>query len=364
MRVHSFNPFLKGSLIGLGLLVCCVSGAAFASEAGSSYLVSYAEEAATQPQTSESVCCPSACGNDCCGPKWVFGAEASFLAPIQGDRPMAFRTYTGSTVSDEFTPNDSKPDGLVATPRIWLGVEGEKWGALVRYWNMEESAGVYTPGNVYSSNFISNCFRAQTLDLEATRRFCWRNTNNIFSAGLRYAELDERTTQSVVDAMSATDFYSGYTYARHHFGGVGFTTGLQGLKPINDCGLNLFYNVRGSWLFNGANTANVVETHTAYGGGDGYGGATNGAATSGCNGDLFIGELQLGTQWNFALCERCNDAFFRIALEYQYWDTSNTGYVEAGSRTASTGYAATSTASSGDTHVSMVGFLLGAGFNY
>ena len=39
--------------------------------------------------------------------------------------------------------------------------------------------------------------------------------------------------------------------------------------------------------------------------------------------DLFIGEVQAGIEWDFAL--RClpAKAFFRTAFEYQYWDGSS-----------------------------------------
>ena len=371
MRVHLFYRFIMGASVALALSFVLSSGILVAEETNNSYLTSYsfAEEAAAtpaQPSVAPSTCqsnCQSNCGDPCCGPKWVFGAEAVWLAPIRGDRDLTFQTARSDVAVDQFYP-DAKADGLVATPRVWLGIQGEKWGLVTRYWRMEEGTSIYTPGNAFSSYIASDCFKAETFDIELTRRACLRGWDTVVSGGLRYAELDQRTNLSVVDALAETDILSGSAYVRNHFGGVGFTGALQGIKPINDCGLNLFYVARGSWLVNGADAVNTVETSATYGGGSGFATSRNGAATTGCDGNLFIGELQLGTQWNFALCERCNDAFFRIALEYQYWDTGDTGSAASISTASGGATSAAAEALSGNTHLSLVGFLLGAGFNY
>ena len=39
------------------------------------------------------------------------------------------------------------------------------------------------------------------------------------------------------------------------------------------------------------------------------------------NADLFIGEVEAGVQWNAPLKCVPADAFFRVALDYQYWGT-------------------------------------------
>ena len=45
----------------------------------------------------------------------------------------------------------------------------------------------------------------------------------------------------------------------------------------------------------------------------------NGAYTT-IDDTLFIGEIQLGLEWNYGLCCLPANAFFRMALEYQRWD--------------------------------------------
>ena len=83
--------------------------------------------------------------------------------------------------------------------------------------------------------------------------------------------------------------------------------------------------------------------------------------------DLFIGEIQVGIEWDFAL--RCLPAraFFRTAFEYQYWDAS-TGLAASGSFAGlSTGgdtYQATTGSSAPGLIVDFVGLSIGTGFTW
>ena len=89
-------------------------------------------------------------------------------------------------------------------------------------------------------------------------------------------------------------------------------------------------------------------------------------AVADSNANLFIGELQVGGQWNLALkCVPAN-AFVRVAFEYQYWCTSNGGFAGAYSYAGPTGgpvgFAAGQ--ANGDTHVNLVGFNIGTGLTW
>ena len=84
---------------------------------------------------------------------------------------------------------------------------------------------------------------------------------------------------------------------RNEFSGVGPTVGLIGYKPLPCRNFSLFYNVRGSILWdNGA--VNEVQTRANYLGG----GASGDYARTQADASMFIGEIQVGTQWNFELC--------------------------------------------------------------
>jgi hypothetical protein len=83
--------------------------------------------------------------------------------------------------------------------------------------------------------------------------------------------------------------------------------------------------------------------------------------------DLFIGEIQVGIEWDFAL--RClpAKAFFRTAFEYQYWDAS-TGSAASGSFARvdvnSNTYQATTGSSAPGLIVDFVGLSVGTGFTW
>jgi hypothetical protein len=90
------------------------------------------------------------------------------------------------------------------------------------------------------------------------------------------------------------------------------------------------------------------------------------SAIASSDASLFIGEIQVGGQWNLPLkCVPAN-AFVRLAFEYQYWGTSNGGYATCFSAAGPLGGtgAIANGASSGDTHIQMVGFNIGTGLTW
>jgi hypothetical protein len=58
-------------------------------------------------------------------------------------------------------------------------------------------------------------------------------------------------------------------------------------------------------------------------------GSVNGASTA-VDDNLFIGEIQLGLEWDYALRCMPANAFCRVAVEYQRW-SGGMGYSEANS---------------------------------
>ncbi len=325
--------------------------------------VSYADpskETAPAPVANDSIAGYSNSSN--C-PHWVVGTEVVWLAPCQSDRAVTFNTYVSSTPASSYTSGAAGLDGLYATPRIWLGYQGETWGAVVRYWRMSEGKGYVDLDTFPSANgyYANNFFKAETADVELTRKFCWRDTKNILSFGLRYAELAQTDSVSVTELVGS-DIYSGAAFSRSEFSGVGPTIALTGWKPMDECGhLHFFYSARGSFLWDD-DAFNGVETRASYVGSPAAAGI-NGAVASGA-GDMFIGELQLGAQWNFELVRNRADAFFRFAFEYQYWDTNNTGAAISATTLTTASRNVLASAHSGDSQTSLVGFSVGTGFTW
>ncbi len=303
-------------------------------------------------------CCP--CGN------WILDIEAPWLSPQAQDRPLAgYRIVDGDTiVSDD---HGGVVGGLFITPRIALGYQGECWGVQARYWRMNENSRSLVPSTEtdLTGNTVDNLFKAETVDIEGTRLFCWGDTTNQLAFGVRYAQLEQATNLSVVRETGAgptLQVFSGNAFSRNEFSGIGPTLGLMGYKPLPCRNFSLFYNVRGSLLWDDG-AVNEVQTRASNLGS----GASADYARSQANATMFIGEIQLGTQWNFQLCHNCADAFVRLAIEYQYWTTSDTGFVLSDSYapdplyTDNYGHA---TASSGATDVNLIGFTVATGFTW
>ena len=309
------------------------------------------------------------CGSNacCCDGHWILDIEAAWLSPQPLSRPVAsYRIVDGArTISDD---NGGVVGGLFITPRIALGYQGECWGVQARYWRMNEDNERLTPSTLTSltGQSIDSLFKAETFDIEATRMLCWRDTTNQLAFGLRYAQLEQATNLAVVRETGTPgvdlQVFSGNALSRNEFSGIGPTLGLAGIKPLPCRNFSLFYNVRGSFLWDN-DAVDEVQTRASNlgNGASGDYGRTQADAT------MFIGEIQLGTQWNFQLCHSCADAFVRLAVEYQYWSTSHTGRVLTDSYapdplyTDNFGHAS---ASAGSARVDLIGFTVATGITW
>lgn len=238
--------------------------------------------------------------------------------------------------------------------------------ALLEDGRRYRSPGTGIGRDIFDTTAACGLFRAETLDLEATRLFCWRDWTNQFAFGVRYAQLDEATGSSATRVVDDVIF-SGSSFARNEFSGTGLTAALSGYKPLNCRNFCLYYSARGSFLWDG-NALSMAQTQSSVITPDlALAGTDNGAIARG-DGTMFIGELQVGTQWNFELCRGCADAFVRVALEYQYWNTQNTGGARsfsdafvASPETTITGHAF---ARSGEARTDLIGFTVATGFTW
>jgi hypothetical protein len=135
------------------------------------------------------------------------------------------------------------------------------------------------------------------------------------------------------------------------------TSAFYGYKPVC-CDFSLFYSIRNSVIFgnNESQAASSVTAQTV--GGPNAGGANSAIANS--NSTLYIGEIQLGTQWNHQF--KCIPVvgFFRIAGEYQFW-ASNNSVANSFSTAALGGTSATAAAFAGKTDLSFYGFAVATG---
>lgn len=286
----------------------------------------------------------------CCPPRpvfWTAGVEATFLRPDLNDSYAQFGVVEYARERfDEFNTASDDVDDVYLTPRLWLGVQGCLWGANVRYWHLRANEGSWdptlghdgewdgpfcgTPNFGYNS---CNDLEAYTVDFEITRRVCLYDCWMQFSAGVRYADIEQ---DAALSASALTDDSMLFSFADSHRSthGTGIVLGWYGRRPIFPCScVHWFYNFRWSALWGPTDTAADTGVLVALTSSDpdavAAAGSVNGASTH-VSDNLFIGEIQLGLEWDYAL--RCLPAnsFFRVAVEYQRW-TGGTGYSAANS---------------------------------
>lgn len=342
-------------------------------------------------------CCGDVyCGDMCCEPRrplsWIMGVEATWLHPDLNDRPptLSVDDFTFDRFNT-FSANSADVNSFYISPRIWLGIQGCQWGTVVRYWHMQaaefnydsffDKNGTYDSGIADASYFASGRLDAYTIDWELTRRFCVHDCQMMLSGGVRYAliQSDQSVTGLAQTLANAADdettiLLSGYGRGDSLFRGTGLVLGLNGSQPLFPCScVQLFWNLRGSVMWGQTDTsaetfANVESFDPA---GAGAAASVNGASTS-LNDDLWIGEVQLGLQWDY--CLRCIPArsFVRCAVEYQRWEGAK-GFSEAGSAASGavfeSGVPVTAAdietlASAGAPKLDLIGLTIGAGLTW
>jgi hypothetical protein len=305
-------------------------------------------------------CCGTGCSTGCdpccdpcgdCRPPlfWVVGVEATFLKPDLSGSTTTYSIVDETATVADFTAHSDDVDSFYAAPRLWLGIQGCKWGMNLRYWHLQASESSFDTffdeqfgqdwGLVDEGYFSYGRLEAYTVDLEITRLFCCRDCWMQFSFGVRHAEFEQ--SQGITGLTDVSDAFlpddttailAGYGRSDSITRGTGIVLGLYGRQPLFPCScIHVFYNLRGSVLWGPTETYAETSAQLAVDDVDAIAiaGSANGAHTA-VNDDLFIGEVQLGLEWNYALrCVPAN-AFVRGAVEYQRWD-GGAGFSEAGS---------------------------------
>jgi len=292
--------------------------------------------------------CVDAC---CCPPRrplfWTSGVEATFLNPDFNDGWGQFGAIEfADNREDVVSTSQDDVDSIYMSPRIWVGVQGCKWGANVRYFHLRANEGSYDPVlgtdgewdgpgcGINDFGYDScNALEAYTIDLEITRRVCLNDCWMQFSAGVRHAELQHDA--SLFGAALADDSQIfGFAESHRSSRGTGIVLGWYGRRPIFPCScIHWFYNARWSALWGPTNTDAETGVMLAVTSTDpnavGTAGSVNRGSTH-VSDNLFIGEIQLGLEWDYAL--RClpANAFCRAAVEYQRW-SGGKGYSAADS---------------------------------
>lgn len=306
-------------------------------------------------------CGSSSCRGNCQSRYLVATVEAVFLSPnIRNGQNVNYQvTPTGGTAS-VYTSNGT--DNLYASPRIWLGYQGDCWGAGIRYWNLSSSETSFTPFIPGTSTVGSAGFDRldmQVLDFEATRRF-YRGCNDLtFAIGFRHMEYENQNSVSATQVVGP-DLFSGSAHASNDVNANGLTIALSGVRPVGCSGKwGLFWSARGSVLW--GDTTLGVQTFSSVVGPGGSAASVNGALGTSSSEAIFVGELQLGLQREYQLKCIPATAFVRGALEYQYWNSNGSGTATSTSGAARPSGVGVANASTASLDMDMIGFTMGAG---
>jgi hypothetical protein len=307
-------------------------------------------------------------GAPCCDScSLIAGGQATFFWPNFN------HAASTSTIVDAVTPatsffssNASSVDNnMIVAPRVWLGVQGPRWGLVGRYWNASVWSDNLSPNSPLDAplgSLSSNRFSAYMADLEVQRLFCTGCWDHRAFFGVRYGGVNLDSDLNVKQLGFLNTATSSASTSDQFFG-TGITFGLFSTRPIACSCWSLYVGPRISILWgqsSGVAQASAFASD-AFGG---SAGAIHGVLNKG-NSDLFLAELQWGAQWERQLVCSPARAFIRIGGEWQYWDTNNNRPAQAGSFAAVQTISASSLASAtGGVLFNMIGFTIGAGIIY
>jgi hypothetical protein len=268
---------------------------------------------------------------------------------IQGD------SFGSSTFLDG---NFGQADQLTGIPRLTFGIISENGvGIQGRYWRMENSIGSFGLPVDFSNvppypNFTADDewedgalnrvagfehFAAETIDMELSKDFCTFGWHGLATFGVRHGSYDNYrinavdggiqtgvsgvtaplgTNDNLLNTFHTADYDLGSRQAAS-FRGTGLTTSLTGMRPFAfNPQFALFASMRGSVLY--GDSVNVAQTYAAM---DSFYNSdfASDSQTLRDSNEMYIAELQLGSQWSRNVNFLNGRVFARAAVEYQFW---------------------------------------------
>jgi len=310
------------------------------------------------------------CCQSCMPSGLLLGVEGVFLVPVS--EPTRSVTMTNLLTLESFS-GDSDP-GLGAGVRAWIGMQHSAgWGYRLRYTHLGNNTlrpRPAVPVNAEPALVETYYLNADVLDFEVGPQFCFRDWVVDVSFGGRYARMERNASVLGYGEVGGVDLY-GLAMGAHEIEGVGFTFAIGAHRPMYLCnmqGWNLLANVRGSVLV-ADGTASALTDAGAFTTTPAAAFARNEAFSSEDSFATFIGEVQLGVEYHYPLCNSPALFFFRAVAEYQYWGMGNTtattgsfAFLDDGPATFGGRVDAFSDAT--NTDLNLIGFSLGVGLTY
>ncbi|WP_437230850.1 hypothetical protein SH661x_002177 [Planctomicrobium sp. SH661] len=242
------------------------------------------------------------------------GVEATYLRPFQNGGTSTAEVLGGTTM------NANNTDDFYGAPRIWLGagIGDSPYFAQLQYWDLTADSTASLFGPTFAGQ-ASSTLGATTFDFEGGRVFHLDaiDVDGKFTFGGRYANWDQSNQVNLAQGALLSGS-NATAFGQSAFDGTGLTFSLQSTKKLGNSGWSLFGGTRFSWLWgeeSGRALSSAAASALVLG-------STVADFDSYQNNDamLYIAEVQLGTQWQRRITCLNSDFFFRIALEYQYWN--------------------------------------------
>ena len=217
--------------------------------------------------------------------------------PQEGPSNSVYAEAQVTVLKPHAAVNNGAENDYGVGSRLIIGYDGPYgFGVRGRYWNFDQGAslGGGTGGSI----------KMDVLDLEAVLRGsvgCWELET---SGGIRYANMQ-------MDAQGVP-FIPAPVNIRGAFEGAGLTAAFGGSRPINDTGLSLVGNLRGSLLYGDTTTPFTTAVPAP----------VPNPTPNNINNDMTsVWEIQLGAEWT-----RCVGNYELVASalwEAQIWQNTS-----------------------------------------
>jgi hypothetical protein len=308
--------------------------------------------------------------DSCCDPCvrhwWIAGVEMTILdSEINGTHPaVEIQDNTIPAFSQYSTALADVADELTFAPRVWMGVADCNWGIVGRFWYLSESDLAYDPitGGFDRQGYLATSrLKAYNVDLEVIRfLYAWGWRWDL-GFGVRYASL-EHDAFVAAESINGFDFTRSAAFTSRQFDGTGITLAVGGKRAIHCSKLSLFWNIRNSVIWGDARAEADVVSVAVGANSSGVGVANATAITD--KGNAWIGEVQLGVQYEHELKCIPAVAFIKVAAEYQHWDVDADLRAAAISAAAVPNIQSTALADASTLRMDLIGLTIGAGLTW
>ncbi|MCX7394275.1 MAG: hypothetical protein NTW75_09130 [Planctomycetales bacterium] len=308
--------------------------------------------------------CDTTCSHSMFRP--FVGVEATFLkANVEG---------SGSNVNINGSNYGSPAEGFYAAPRIWggFGIGSTPLFVQFQYWqlggNDVSNPATATPSGATIGS-SSGTLDLKAFDFELGNVFCLDAINSTLTVTYGGRQTQWGQSSSAVGGEFGSNFLDYSTAAGSsvsEFKGLGLTSSYLLSHQVGCSNWSVFAMNRNSWIWGNQSSSSVTSAQTAIADGSGMSsaGAFNMAFGDNTSSTMWISEIQAGTQWQKQLECMNATAFFRIALEFQYWDTNSDSSASTFSAVGTESTNAYATADGGPLDMTLFGLALSTGLSF